>query len=191
MISCIQLVYSKSTPLAFWTQFFFLYFRHTSRALLDVQRDVYKMSKNSISSSQRSLTLLAFFVTFLRIVCLHVSFTAYENFYKLSRNELSCWLIFCSNSPHLTLMGKVSEKGLNSKFWMLWSCVTNGMRNSYQLVNFLSGDFMGQRKPRILQDQFYQESTHALEVLPSSSQRSPRTIHPRQSILYFASRSIL
>ena len=42
LISCIQLVYSQSTPFAFWTQLFFLYFSHRSRALLDIQPDVYK-----------------------------------------------------------------------------------------------------------------------------------------------------
>ena len=50
-----------------------------------------------ISSFQRSLTLLALFVTFLKISCLHVSFTAYENFYKLSKNVVSSCLLstFC------------------------------------------------------------------------------------------------
>ena len=46
-----------------------------------------------ISSSQRSLTLLALFVTFLKIACLHVSFTAYENFYELSKNALTSHLL--------------------------------------------------------------------------------------------------
>ena len=41
-----------------------------------------------ISSLQRSLTLLALFVTFQKIACLHVCFTAYENFYRLSKNAL-------------------------------------------------------------------------------------------------------
>ena len=39
-----------------------------------------------ISSSQRSLTLLPLFLCFLKTVCLHVSFTAYENF----SNYLKC-----------------------------------------------------------------------------------------------------
>ena len=47
-----------------------------------------------ISSSQISLTLLALFVSFLKIACLHVSFTAYENFYKLSK--MHCLLILFS-----------------------------------------------------------------------------------------------
>ena len=57
------------------------------------------MLKNSssllllISSFQRSLTLLALFVTILKIACLHVSFTAYENFYKLSKNVASSCLL--------------------------------------------------------------------------------------------------
>ena len=46
-----------------------------------------------ISSFQRSLTLLAHFVSFLMIACLHVSFTAYENFYKLSENAMSSCLL--------------------------------------------------------------------------------------------------
>ena len=46
-------------------------------------------------------------------------------------------LIFCSSSPHFILMEKVSEKWLNIKIWMIWSCFTNGMRNTCQLANFL------------------------------------------------------
>ena len=38
-----------------------------------------------ISSLQRSITLLALLLSFLKIACLHVSFTAYGNFYKLSK----------------------------------------------------------------------------------------------------------
>ena len=99
LISCIQLVYSKSTPFAFWIQLFFLCFSHTSRALLDIQLDIYKcveklkFSSSMISSLYVSLTLLALPVAFLKIACLHVSFTAYENFYKLSKNALSSWLL--------------------------------------------------------------------------------------------------
>ena len=46
-----------------------------------------------ISSLQRSQTFLALFVAFLKIACLHVSFAAYENFYKLSKNALSSQLL--------------------------------------------------------------------------------------------------
>ena len=58
------------------------------------------MLKNSsspfilISSSQRSITLLAPLLFFIKIACLHVSFTAYENFYKLSK--MHCLLIVFS-----------------------------------------------------------------------------------------------
>ena len=62
------------------------------------------MLKNSsspfilISSLQRSTTLLALFLSFLKIACLHVSFTAYENFYKLSK--MHCLLVlFSTFSP--------------------------------------------------------------------------------------------
>ena len=47
-----------------------------------------------ISSSQRSLLLLALLLSFLKIACLHVSFTAYDNFYKLSK--MHCLLILFS-----------------------------------------------------------------------------------------------
>ena len=48
-----------------------------------------------ISSLQRSITLLALLLSFLKIACLHVSFTAYENnFYKLSK--MHCLLILFS-----------------------------------------------------------------------------------------------
>ena len=53
------------------------------------------MLKNSsslylmISCLQRSQNFLGSCVTFLKTTCLHVSFTAYENFYKLSKNALS------------------------------------------------------------------------------------------------------
>ena len=49
------------------------------------------MLKNSsspfllISSSEGSITLLALLLFFLKIACLHVSFTTYENFYKISK----------------------------------------------------------------------------------------------------------
>ena len=46
-----------------------------------------------ISSLQRSQTFLALFVAFLKIACLHVSFTAHENFYKLTKNTLSSQLL--------------------------------------------------------------------------------------------------
>ena len=70
-----------------------------SRAHLDIQLDVYKFVENlqftflMISSLQRSQTFLALSVAFLKIACLHVSFTAYENFYKLSKNALSSQLL--------------------------------------------------------------------------------------------------
>ena len=44
-----------------------------------------------ISSLQRSTTLLTLFLSFLKIDCLHVSFTAYENFYILSK--MHCLLV--------------------------------------------------------------------------------------------------
>ena len=44
-----------------------------------------------ISSSQRSIALLALLLFLLKIACLHVSFTAYENFYKLSK--MQCLLV--------------------------------------------------------------------------------------------------
>ena len=46
-----------------------------------------------IFSLRRSQTFLALFVAFLKIACLHVSFTAYENFYKLTKNALSSQLL--------------------------------------------------------------------------------------------------
>ena len=52
-----------------------------------------QFSFSLISSLQRSLTLLALLVTFLKIGCLHVSFTAYENSYRLSENALSSHLL--------------------------------------------------------------------------------------------------
>ena len=62
------------------------------------------MLKNSsspfilISSLQRSITLSALLLSFLKIACLHVSFTAYENFYILSK--MHCLLIlFSTFSP--------------------------------------------------------------------------------------------
>ena len=70
-----------------------------SRALLDIQPDIYKRVEklqftfSMISSFQRSQTVLALFVAFLKTACLHVSFAAYENFYKLSKNALSSQLL--------------------------------------------------------------------------------------------------
>ena len=42
-----------------------------------------------ISCLQRSQNFLGSCVAFLKTTCLHVSFTAYESFYKLSKNALS------------------------------------------------------------------------------------------------------
>ena len=53
----------------------------------------FSFSFSLISSLQRSLALLALLVTFLKIACLHVSFPAYENFYRLSKNALSSCLL--------------------------------------------------------------------------------------------------
>ena len=52
-----------------------------------------QFSFNMISSHLRSSTLLALPVAFLKIACLHESFTAYENFYRLSKNALSSELL--------------------------------------------------------------------------------------------------
>ena len=48
-----------------------------------------QFSFSMISSLLRSSTLLDLPVAFLKIACLHESFTAYENFYRLSKNALS------------------------------------------------------------------------------------------------------
>ena len=47
-----------------------------------------------ISSSQRSFTLLAHFVSFPKIACLHVSFTAFEYFSKIYKTH--CLLVLFS-----------------------------------------------------------------------------------------------
>ena len=52
-----------------------------------------------ISCLQRSQNFLGSCVAFLKIACLHASFTAYENFYKHSKNALSYQLLStCSPS---------------------------------------------------------------------------------------------
>ena len=59
--------------------------------------------ENSSSLSSRSPVLrgssapLTLLVSFLKISCLHVSFTAYENFYKLSK--LHCLLVLTLHFP--------------------------------------------------------------------------------------------
>ena len=50
-----------------------------------------------ISCSQGSSALLILLVSFLNIACLHVSFTAYENFYKLSK--MHCFLVLTFHFP--------------------------------------------------------------------------------------------
>ena len=61
------------------------------------------MLKNSSSLSSRSpalrglSALLTLLVSFLKIACLHVSFTAYENFYKLSK--MHCLLVLTFHFP--------------------------------------------------------------------------------------------
>ena len=72
-----------------------------SRALLDIQPDIYK----HVEKLQFSLFLISCcpeilnsswlsWYLVLKIACLHVSFTAYENFYKLSR--MYCLLVWFS-----------------------------------------------------------------------------------------------
>ena len=86
-----------------------------SRALLDIQPDIYKhveklqFSFLLISSSQISLRLLALFVSFLKIACLHVSFTAYENFYKLSKNALSSHLLSTFSPSEVTEVSETQQ----------------------------------------------------------------------------------
>ena len=46
-------------------------------------------------------------------------------------------LISYLNFLQFTLMGKASENGSNIKPWMIWNHFTNGMRNIWQLENFL------------------------------------------------------
>ena len=72
-----------------------------SRALLDIQPEVYKhVEKFQFSFFLISCCLvilnsswLSWYLV-LKIACLHVSFTAYENFYKLSK--MYCLLIWLS-----------------------------------------------------------------------------------------------
>ena len=101
LISCVQLVHTKNSFQVFRTQLFFLYLQKTSRDLLDIQPDIYKcveklqFSLFLISCCQRILnsSWLSWYIV-LKIACLHVSFTAYENFYKLSK--MYCLLIWVS-----------------------------------------------------------------------------------------------
>ena len=81
-----------------------LYLQQTSRTLLDIQPDVYKhveklqLSLFLMSCSQGILnaTLLSWLLL-LKITCLHVSFTAYENFYKISK--MYCHLVLTFHFP--------------------------------------------------------------------------------------------
>ena len=74
----------------------------TRKALEDIEKADGDVENSScpfilISSLQRSITLLALLLSFLKIACLHVSFTAYEYFYKLSKMHClfilfsTCW----------------------------------------------------------------------------------------------------
>ena len=58
----------------------------------------------------------------------------------LSRMGCNIWehaIDILSKLSPLTLMGKASENGSNTKTWMIWNNFSNGMKNIWQLENFL------------------------------------------------------
>ena len=88
-----------------------------------------------ISSSQRCLILLALFVSFLKIACLHVSFTAYENFYKLSKNALSSCFIF-----HFLSIRSTRNQKLNNQTYI--HLYTGSFIHKYIYGRSLSSDLL-------------------------------------------------
>ena len=104
LISCVQLVHTKNSFLIFRTQLLFLYLQSTSRTLLDIQPDVYKCVEKlqffldlDLHSPEIYNTSWLSWCSVLKITCLHVSFTAYENFYKLSK--MHCLLVLTFHFP--------------------------------------------------------------------------------------------
>ena len=85
IIDCIS---SLVTVLSLFARFMNLFHPSMLRRLLKTSSFAFIL----ISSSQRSITLLALLLFFLKIACLHVCFTAYEIFCKLSK--MHC-LLFC------------------------------------------------------------------------------------------------
>ena len=140
LISCIHLVHTKTLFLVFRSQLFLLYLQKTSRALLDIQLDVYKcvekleLSLFSISSCPEILNFIWLsWYLLLKIACLHVSFTAYENFYKLSRNALSSRLVF--HFPTIRSIRK--QRSINQTYIHLY---TDHIIHNYICDRSLSGD---------------------------------------------------
>ena len=93
--------HTKNSFLVFRTQLFLLYLQYMSRALLDIKPDVYKC----VEKLQFSLFLISCcpeilnsswlsWYLVLKVACLHVSFTAYENFFKLSK--MRCLFVWFS-----------------------------------------------------------------------------------------------
>ena len=98
-------------------------------------RSVEKNSSNHnlmISCLQRSQNFLDSCATFLKTTCLHVSFTAYENFYKLTK--MYCLLKWFP----LPLYQKCQKKKSNNQTYI--HLYTGSLTHNYIYGRSLSGD---------------------------------------------------
>ena len=84
-----------------------------------------------ISCCPEILNSLGSLVSFLKIACLHVSFTAYENFYKLSK--MYCLLILFS-----TFIRSIREQKSNNQTYI--HLYTDFIIHKYICDGSLSGD---------------------------------------------------
>ena len=88
------------------------------------------MLKNSssllllISCLQRSQNYLGSCVTFLKTICLHVSFTAYENFYKLSKNALSSQMLSTFSPSEVSEITNATIKHISTNTLVHSSIIT-------------------------------------------------------------------
>ena len=93
-----------------------------------------QFSFSLISSLQRSLTLLALFVTFLnKIACLHVSFTAYGNFYRLSKNALSSHLLSTFSPSEVSEIRSSTIKHI-STYTLVHSSISTYMGDHFLVI---------------------------------------------------------
>ena len=111
------------------------------RVLFDIQPDIYKHVQKlqftflMMSCLQRSQNSLGSFVAFLKIACLHVSFAAYESFYKQSKYALSSQLLSTFSPSEASEIR--NQKPNNQTYIDLY---TGSLLHNYICGRALSGD---------------------------------------------------
>ena len=102
-------------------------------------------------------------MTFLKIACLHVSFTAYENFYRLSKNALSSHLLSTFSPSEVSEIRNSTIKHIST----------------YTLVHSYISTYMGDHAFLYYKGLGECESTH----FPTKSQSDCLSVCPEQILV--------